>query len=71
MPSRALMINPIDRRHVGSVIRISPRLLALMDRSSEIGIAYTMLDGVTYAGFTGSLTQKAKRDIHGVLHSCP
>ena len=65
------MINPMDHRHVDSVIRITPRLLALMDGSTEIGVAYDMSDGVTYAGFTGALTAKAKRDIHGVLNSCP
>lgn len=67
---RELIINPLDHRHVDSAIRITPRLLALMDKSTEIGVAYVMSDEEIYAGFTGALTAKAKRDIHGILDSC-
>jgi hypothetical protein len=45
MPNRELMINPVAHRHVDSFIRVTPRLLALVDRSTEIGVAYNMSDG--------------------------
>ena len=64
-----LMVNPVDKEHVGTFVRVTPRVLSLLQHSSTVGYYILQPDGL-FVGFTATLTKDGHDDIQGIMDSC-